>query len=237
VITHSNYLNTGDINLAQVILKRLHPTIGGLYCSTMGATLEFPPAQGDQWLQLIHNGSNHWVCVAKGFSQPNHVLVYDSMPSTPWKNDHILSCMSSLLYTQEKKMTYIVKSCQRQSNGYDCGVFAIAFATSLANGEDPASRLYNPKKLRAHLVDCLASGTLTPFPSDPIRAKRSWEIVQEEELFCTCRRTGWEKKGLTLLGCDTKGCEGWYHTICIKDCPKNFDDDWFCDNCKKEKSL
>lgn len=166
MITHSNYLNTGDINLAQVILKRLHPTIGGLYCSTMGATLEFPPAQGDQWLQLIHNGSNHWVCVAKGFSQPNHVLVYDSMPSTPWKNDHILSCMSSLL------------------------------------------------------VDCLASGTLTPFPSDPIRAKRSWEIVQEEELFCTCRRTGWEKKGLTLLGCDTKGCEGWYHTICIKDCPK-----------------
>jgi hypothetical protein len=159
------------------------------------------------------------------------------MPSTPWKNDHILSCMSSLLYTQEKKMTYIVKSCQRQSNGYDCGVFAIAFATSLANGEDPASRLYNPKKLRAHLVDCLASGTLTPFPSDPIRAKRSWEIVQEEELFCTCRRTGWEKKGLTLLGCDTKGCEGWYHTICIKDCPQNFDDDWFCDNCKKEKSL
>jgi hypothetical protein len=117
----------------------------------MGATLEFPPAQGDQWLQLIHNGSNHWVCVAKGFSQPNHVLVYDSMPSTPWKNDHILSCMSSLLYTQEKKMTYIVKSCQRQSNGYDCGVFAIAFATSLANGEDPASRLYNPKKLRAQL--------------------------------------------------------------------------------------
>nr|CAH0109598.1 unnamed protein product [Daphnia galeata] len=97
VISKNNYLNTGDINLAQVILKRLYPAIGGLYCSTLGASLEFPPAQGDQWLQIIHNGSNHWVCVAKGFTQPNHVLVYDSAPSNPWKNDHILSCMSSLL--------------------------------------------------------------------------------------------------------------------------------------------
>jgi polycystin 1L2 len=104
------------------------------------------------------------------------------MPSTPWKNDHILSCMSSLLYTPEKKMTYLVKSCQRQSNGYDCGVFSIAFVTSLVTGEDPENRLCNQKKLRAHLMDCLVSGTLTPFLSDPIRAKRSREIVQEEEL-------------------------------------------------------
>jgi Ulp1 family protease len=54
--------------------------------------------------------------------------------------------MSSLLKTLEKEMTYLVKTCQRQGNGFDCGVFAIAFATSLENGEDPATRLYDPKK-------------------------------------------------------------------------------------------
>ncbi len=47
-------------------------------------------------------------------------------------------------------MTYLVKTCQRLGNGFDCGVFAIAFATNLANGEDPATRLYDPKKLRSH---------------------------------------------------------------------------------------
>ena len=94
------------------------------------------------WLPIFCN----WVLVAKGFSQPEHVLVYGSMPRTPWDNAHVLSCMSSLLKTPEKEMTYLVKTCQRQGNGFDCGVFAIAFATSLANGEDPATILYDPKK-------------------------------------------------------------------------------------------
>jgi hypothetical protein len=37
-----------------------------------------------------------------------------------------------------------------------------------------------------------------------------------------CRRTGLEKKGLELIGLNTKGCEGWYHTICIKGLPPKF---------------
>ena len=57
------------------------------------------------WLPIFCN----WVLVAKGFSQPEDVLVYDSMPRTPWDNAHVLSCMSSLLKTPEnekKKLTY-----------------------------------------------------------------------------------------------------------------------------------
>jgi hypothetical protein len=142
---------SGEINKAQYILKNQRPTIGGLFCCTVGRSLEFPQAQGGQWLQIVHDWSNHWILVAKGFTQPEHILVYDSMPRSPWDNDHILSCMSSLLKTTEKEMTYIIKTCQRQSNGYDCGEFAIAFATSLANGEDPSTRLYDPKKLRSTL--------------------------------------------------------------------------------------
>jgi hypothetical protein len=86
------------------------------------------------------------------------------------------------LHVESLESRNLCKSRQRQSNGYDCGVSAIAFATSLANGEEPENRLYNTKKLCAHLMDGLVSGTLTPFPSDPIRAKTSMEIVQEEEL-------------------------------------------------------
>ncbi len=118
----------------------------------------------------------HWKCVVKGFTQPKHVLVYDSAPQQPMEERPYPELHFESLCTPDEKMTYIVNSCQRQSNGYDCGV-TIAFATSLANGEDPTTRLYNPKKLCAHLVDCMASGTLTPFPSDSIRAKRSKEIV------------------------------------------------------------
>lgn len=49
--------------------------------------------------------------VAKGFSQPEHVLLYDSLSEEKHK-EHILSCMSSLLHTQEKEMTEMnVREC------------------------------------------------------------------------------------------------------------------------------
>lgn len=232
VLTKTNKLMSGDINKAQAILKKQHPEIGGLFCCTIGGSLEFPRAQGDQWLQIVHDGSDHWVLVAKGFIQREHVLVYDSSPGHPWRNEHVLSCMSSLLQSPEKEMTYIIKDCQRQSNGYDCGVFAIAFATSLAFGEDPAKRMYDPKKLRPHLIQCMDSGELTPFPSVESRATRTHETVEAELLYCTCRRTGWEKNGFEFIGCDTNGCDGWFHKMCINNCPKDMNDKWFCINCQ-----
>jgi hypothetical protein len=76
-------------------------------CSTLGASLYFPKAEGDKWLQIVHDGSNHWVVVAKGFSQPEHVLVYDSMPRTSWDNAHVFSCILSPLKTSEKEITLL----------------------------------------------------------------------------------------------------------------------------------
>jgi hypothetical protein len=176
-LTKTNQLTSGYVNWAvKSFFKQHHPNIGGLFCGTLGASLNFPKAQGDKWLQVVQDGSNHWALVAKGFSQPEQVLVYDSMPRTPWDNAHVLSCMSSLLKTPEKEMTYLVKTCQRQSNGFDYGVFAIAFATSLANGEDRATRLYDPKKLRSQLVKCMAAKKLTLFPSLIIRKMRSTRL-------------------------------------------------------------
>ncbi len=52
---------------------------------------------------------------------------------------------------------------------------AIAFATSLANGEDPTTRLYDPNKLSSHLIACFSSGKLSKFPSTTSRSTRSQE--------------------------------------------------------------
>ncbi|KZS01293.1 Uncharacterized protein APZ42_002096, partial [Daphnia magna] len=182
-LTKTSKLCSGYVNRAQEILKQQHPMIGGLNWVTIGGTLEYPKATEDKWMQVIHDGRDHWVLVAKGFVQPEHVNVYDSLVGSAWHDKHVLSCMSSLLKTDEKKMTYIVKQCQRQNNSYDCGVFAIAFATSLANGEDPTGMLYDPKQLRPHLNECMTSGKLTSFPSTISRRKRSRETVKTEEVF------------------------------------------------------
>jgi hypothetical protein len=82
---------------------------------------ENPEAIGDEWMLVVHD-SNHWVLVAKGFFA-DHVTVYESLSPPFWNRSHTLSCMSSLLLTPEKQMSYVVKSCQQKNNGYDCGVF------------------------------------------------------------------------------------------------------------------
>ena len=53
---------------------------------------------------------------------------------------------------------------QQQSNGSECGVFAIAFATSLVHTLDPKVPQFNVPQMRPHLYACLKAGLITPFP-------------------------------------------------------------------------
>lgn len=215
-LTKTNQLSSGYINRAMEILKTQYPDIGGLFCCTIGGRLEYPQATGRRWMQIVHDASQHWVLVANGFFQQNPVLVYDSMAGSHWSSKHILSCMSSLLKTPEKEMTYIVKACQRQGNGFDCGVFAIAFATSLANGQDPSTLLYIPDLLRNHLKES--------------RARK--ESVLSESVFCHCRRTSYmlPAKGWTMVECEC--CMEWFHLMCVDNFPENENETWLCNFCK-----
>lgn len=235
-LTKTNRLSSGFINRAMQMLSQQHPGIGGLYCCTLGSSLEYPQANGDKWMQIIHDGSNHWVLASKGFSKADQDHVYDSSAGdfSEWKSDHIVSCMSSLLKTTEKEMTYVIKSCQQQGNGYDCGVFAIAFATSLANGIDPATLLYNPDTMRTHLDSCMKSGVLLPFPSTTSRIKRSRkDAVKKVPLFCYCRKTNYMLTGDTVTWIECGNCKEWFHEICVKEFPVNTNDAWNCKNYQK----
>ena len=54
---------------------------------------------------------------------------------------------------------------QTQRGGADCGLFAIAVATSLGYGDDPAKSTFQQENLSEHLLKCLESGNLTIFPT------------------------------------------------------------------------
>ena len=53
---------------------------------------------------------------------------------------------------------------QKQSGSADCGVFAIAFATSIALGKDPSKNIYTQSLMRKHLADCLIHTSFKLFP-------------------------------------------------------------------------
>ena len=57
-------------------------------------------------------------------------------------------------------MTFV----QKQEGFKDCGVFAIAFATSLAFGKNPEELQFDQEKLRSHLIYCLEQKCFEEFP-------------------------------------------------------------------------
>ena len=42
-----------------------------------------------------------------------------------------------------------------QNGNVDCGIFAIAYATDIAAGNNPATIVYDHSEMRQHLLDCL----------------------------------------------------------------------------------
>ena len=52
----------------------------------------------------------------------------------------------------------------KQTGGDDCGLFAIAFATSICHNRDPVRVQYKQEKMREHLLQCFQKSFMEPFP-------------------------------------------------------------------------
>ena len=121
----------------------------------------------------------------------------------------------------------------QQGNGYDCGAFAIAFATSLAYGEDPSKLSYDTKQLRNHLRACMESNRLTPFPSTKCAGNRSRrETMATEDVHCSCRRSEYMVGSDEMVECDV--CKEWYHKSCVPNYPRSVKKIWKCQQCKSK---
>ena len=91
------------------------------------------------------------------------VTIFDSL-QTMKTNSLVVACCASLLFTQETKFEINFIKNQRQLNGYDCGVFAVAFAMSTIERQNPCNLTYNTRQIRNHLRNCLQLGEITLFP-------------------------------------------------------------------------
>ena len=62
---------------------------------------------------------------------------------------------------------------QMQQGCNDCGLFAIAFATLLARGEQLGGFFYEQKAMRKHFIESLEKQNITAFPVQKIRCHGS----------------------------------------------------------------
>lgn len=63
--------------------------------------------------------------------------------------------VASIMHSNEPSITFKVQPTQFQRVSDDCGLDAVAYATDLAHGNDPASLMYTQKDLRDHFWNCV----------------------------------------------------------------------------------
>ena len=160
LLVHGEKLLDKHINLAQRILKLKFPKINGLRLTL----LQDKPHKGptDNALQIFHIGGDHWVCATTIGTSAKKVLVYDSAYMR-W-DDTAISLLKKQFRCSASNIA-IVKGVQKQHGGKECGLYAIANATSVAFGKDPSKMAYQELVMREHLCHCFSKETLEIFPT------------------------------------------------------------------------
>ena len=226
------WLSDDIIDAAQSLLK-LKSNVDGLQSVCATRTLSLDVQQSD-FVQILHNGFNHWLTISTiGAENSGEVYVYDSMycNTTP----EVKKIVAALLFTRQPKITLIFVDVQMQCGAQDCGLFAIAFATTLCFGKQPGQLTFNQDEMWAHLLYCLEKQEMSMFPVK--RERRSGyrmtvKGVTSYPVFCTCRLPS--LPNVTMIQCTT--CKVWYHVgACVKVWDKkaltNPKVNWNCPEC------
>ena len=213
-----------------MLLKNQFLLPAGLQDVTLGRTLAYD-IQRREFIQILHNGSCHWLTITTIGAEKEHVFVYDSLYPSVGSNTKLQ--IAALLNTSAPHISLEVVNCQRQRGGSDCGLFAVAFATALANGLCPESYTFKQKEMRQHLYNCLKLGKITMFPAVPRKIIRHIKSTEKIPVFCSCRLP----EMVSMVECSK--CNEWYHTDCVS-VPdvalNNTTVEWFCNQCTCSRS-
>ena len=147
-------LNDKLINAAQKLLLQKFPSLKGLRSTLVQDHIGF---WVDNYLQVVHSRSNHWITVVTIGCQHGKVKVYDSL-----YNEVDTATKNKLEKTFACKLQYIVPRVQKQQGVKDCGLFAVAFATDIAHGKTVFK--YDQSKMRNHLCECFEQLCIDVFP-------------------------------------------------------------------------
>ena len=121
---------------------------------------------------------------------------------------------------------------QQQSGSLDCGIFTVAFAVELCQGNDPVEVLFCQNEMRNHLVSCLDIGKFQSFSRMKRRIKRA-QMKNEYiiyAVYCFCRYPDIYDEN--MIECPI--CQEWYHYSCVglkMETGLKVASDWCCSRC------
>lgn len=159
ILQNGDELSDKHIQFAQKLIKEQFPHISEL-CSTFLQDRCYNFSQNS--VQIIHCiQRHHWIAASNIGCLCNSVNVYDSLFNDL---DAATYRLINNMFGGNDECKISMRKVQVQAGINDCGVFAIAFITSLVHGEQPCDVLYQQEDLRHHLIDCFEKLIMTPFP-------------------------------------------------------------------------
>ena len=227
IISTNGWLTDNIVNTAQGLLKQQYPHINGFQNVVLGLTLSYT-VQTEEFIQVLHTGHGHWVTVSTVGCKDGEINIYDSLPPAP--TSHLMNQIAALLATPKPAITVKYMDTQMQCGSTDCGIFAIAFATALANGEQPGGLHFEQPQMRKHLMHCLEAQCLSGFPVTRRRRAARVKLSSSLHVYCSCRMP--EQAGSTMIQCSM--CKEWFHVgVCVDVPIQAFDSatKWFCNKC------
>ena len=117
-------------------------------------------AVSEEHVQLLHDGCNHWFL---SFCSNGRVQVCDSLNTILIRSSRkSIRLLCKHYFAGDEVISFL--PVQRQSDGYNCGIFAIAFAAEILDGKSPSEAIFSVDEMRGHLILCLEMQKLSPFP-------------------------------------------------------------------------
>ena len=228
IVCPTGWLTDKIIAAAQMLMLQHFPHMAGLQPPTLQKVFAFQVHSGE-FVQIIHVRHNHWCVVSTVDCVSGVVNVYDSLYKSV--SAITIRLIATMVCSTASKLCIRMMDVEKQSNGSDCGVLAIAYAFDLCSGLNPCTVQFDPKRIRHHLVTCLESGHCVRFPVLGERRSTPARSTKTVELHCTCRMP--EEKGDEMAECDS--CHVWYHRHCM-DIPSDVfegeaDTHWECKAC------
>ena len=136
ILINKTELSDRHINFSQYLLHNQFPAIKGFGLTLLQEkplTAKLPNGS----VQIIHNSRRyHWLVASTINCYRGEVKIYDSVYTIP--DAEVRRIVKNIFHTARNPSFVMIKM-QKQKGHVDCGVFAIAIATSLAYGIDPAS--------------------------------------------------------------------------------------------------
>ena len=114
----------------------------------------------EEHIQLLHDGRNHWIL---SFCSNGRVQVCDSLNTALTRSSRKATrSLYKDYFSGDEVISFL--PVQRQPDGYNCGLFAIAFAAEILDGKSPSEAIFSVDEMRGHFISCLETQKLSPFP-------------------------------------------------------------------------